>query len=84
MPQLNNTIKYIISELDELEREDQYRIKKVKDIRSSQEEEESALKAAEDKDVAKQIANKTAGAGADGTNKSAIQTEQFAVDALLD
>lgn len=33
LPLIYNTIKYIISELDELEREDQYRIKKVKDIR---------------------------------------------------
>jgi len=34
MPQLANTIRYINSELDELEREDNYRIKKVKDIRA--------------------------------------------------
>jgi len=33
IPQLENTIKYILSELDELEREDTYRIKKVKDMR---------------------------------------------------
>ncbi len=32
-PQLENTIAYVISELDELEREDTYRIKKVKDMR---------------------------------------------------
>jgi len=38
MPMLANTIKYINSELDELEREDQYRIKKVKDIRARQQE----------------------------------------------
>jgi len=37
MPKLENTQKYIISELDELEREDTYRIKKVKDLRSQQE-----------------------------------------------
>ena len=30
MPQLTNTITYIMAELDELEREDQFRIKKVK------------------------------------------------------
>jgi len=42
MPQLNNTIKYIISELDEMEREDQYRIKKVKDIRTRLDDEEQA------------------------------------------
>lgn len=41
LPQLNNTIKYIISELDEMEREDQYRIKKVKDIRTKQDEDEA-------------------------------------------
>jgi len=36
MPKLRNTIKYIQSELDELEREDTYRIKKVKDLRTSE------------------------------------------------
>lgn len=39
MPQLLNTISYIMSELDELEREDQFRIKKVKDIMARVEEE---------------------------------------------
>jgi V-type H+-transporting ATPase subunit D len=39
MPQLTNTITYIMAELDELEREDQFRIKKVKDIMSKIEEE---------------------------------------------
>jgi len=33
LPTLENTIQYVLSELDELEREDQYRIKKVKDLR---------------------------------------------------
>jgi len=33
LPTLENTIAYVLSELDELEREDQYRIKKVKDLR---------------------------------------------------
>jgi len=46
MPMLYNTIKYIISELDELEREDQYRIKKVKDLRSTEDETEAAELAA--------------------------------------
>jgi len=40
MPVLDNTQKYVISELDELEREDNYRIKKVKDIRTRQQEAE--------------------------------------------
>jgi len=40
MPKLQNTIKYIQSELDELEREDTYRIKKVKDLRSQNSEDE--------------------------------------------
>jgi len=39
MPKLENTIKYIKSELDEQEREDTYRIKKVKDLRSRDAEE---------------------------------------------
>lgn len=34
VPQLENTVRYVISELDELEREDTYRIKKVKDVRA--------------------------------------------------
>jgi len=40
VPLLENTIKYIISELDEQEREDNFRIKKVKDIRMRDEEKE--------------------------------------------
>jgi len=36
MPVLENTMKYVISELDELEREDNYRIKKVKDLRTNE------------------------------------------------
>lgn len=42
MPQIANTIKYVQSELDELEREDTYRIKKVKDLRTREEEEHEA------------------------------------------
>jgi len=38
MPVLENTMKYVISELDELEREDNYRIKKVKDLRTNEAE----------------------------------------------
>lgn len=38
LPTMVNTIKYIQSEMDELEREDQYRIKKVKDLRVAEEE----------------------------------------------
>lgn len=47
MPRLNNTTKYIISELDEQEREDQYRIKKVKDMRTAEAEIEEAERLAE-------------------------------------
>jgi len=47
LPVLDNTMKYVISELDELEREDQYRIKKVKDIRERQALEETAAALAE-------------------------------------
>lgn len=44
LPLLENTIKYIISELDEQEREDNYRIKKVKDNRTRDEERENEEK----------------------------------------
>jgi V-type H+-transporting ATPase subunit D len=47
MPLLDNTQKYIIAELDEQEREDNYRIKKVKDIRVREQEKEDAEKEAE-------------------------------------
>jgi len=98
MPQLNNTIKYIISELDELEREDQYRIKKVKDIRSQQDEAEAAIAKAEAAAIEANQTNKSnfndqnnsnskknkSKQNQNGHQKSAIQQEQFAVDALLD
>lgn len=35
MPKIGNTINYIMSELYEQEREDTYRIKKVKDLRQA-------------------------------------------------
>ena len=84
MPQLNNTIKYIISELDEMEREDQYRIKKVKDIRTKQDEEEGESNKAEQ---ARQDAAARVSANSNGTESkpnSMLQEQQFAVDALLD
>ena len=104
MPQLNNTIKYIISELDELEREDQYRIKKVKDIRTQQDELEHDEAQAEEERLQEELAGRAGGAvaAANGVSsngaaaagkgkkdskkkeKSAIQQEQFAVDALMD
>lgn len=82
MPQLANTVKYILSELDELEREDQYRIKKVKDIRTVIEEEEH-----EEEEKQKLEQKKRTGQTKQEESKqqtSAIQTEQYAVDALLD
>ena len=36
IPQLENTIRYVISELYEMEREDAYRVKKVKDMRAKE------------------------------------------------
>lgn len=45
IPQLTNTIAYVISELDEMEREDTYRIKKVKDMRAVEVEAEEAREA---------------------------------------
>jgi len=53
MPVLENTQKYVISELDELEREDQYRIKKVKDIRTNEAEAEKKKDDAKLKEDAK-------------------------------
>jgi len=38
MPKVANTVSYILSELDELEREDNFRIKKVKDLRQREED----------------------------------------------
>jgi V-type H+-transporting ATPase subunit D len=102
MPQLNNTIKYIISELDELEREDQYRIKKVKDIRTQADEHDAAEAEAEEERIKAELALR-GGVGGVGVNgemngngsaktgkkekkkeKSVIQQEQYAVDALMD
>jgi V-type H+-transporting ATPase subunit D len=40
VPQLENTIRYVESELQEQEREDTYRVKKVKDMRAAQAEKE--------------------------------------------
>ena len=101
MPQLNNTVKYIISELDELEREDQYRIKKVKDIRTQMDEVEAAEQEAEVARIKAEVearggapvlpegaqGKQTNGGGKKGKKgkeKSAIQQEQYAVDALMD
>lgn len=66
MPMLYNTIKYIISELDELEREDQYRIKKVKDLRSQQDEAEAA-------EIAEQT--KKRGAGSSGAETKSAESD---------
>jgi len=48
MPILENTQKYVIAELDELEREDTYRIKKVKDLRVREAEAAAEAQKAED------------------------------------
>jgi len=48
MPVLENTQKYVIAELDELEREDTYRIKKVKDLRTREAEEAAELEKKEE------------------------------------
>lgn len=54
IPQLENTIRYVISELYEMEREDAYRVKKVKDMRSddideAEQEEQAALEELDNK-----------------------------------
>jgi len=86
MPQLNNTIKYIISELDELEREDQYRIKKVKDIRTRQDDEEAAERAernerAQARELSGAIQSESA-AGAKPANL--LEQKNYVADALFD
>lgn len=87
MPQLANTVKYILSELDELEREDQYRIKKVKDIRTQTEEAEEALLHDEEEKEKRRL-NRVAQSGHEPTGlnvvPSQIKQEKFAVDALFD
>jgi len=45
IPQLENTIRYVESELQEQEREDTYRVKKVKDLRAVQVEKEQEAEA---------------------------------------
>jgi len=91
MPQLNNTVKYVISELDELEREDQYRIKKVKDIRTRQEEEEleekkaaeiAAERALNEQGIVTRPLAPTVAVPQQNLLSSTQRT--FAVDALLD
>jgi len=98
MPRLQNTIKYIISELDELEREDQFRIKKVKDNRSRDEELERAAEQKEREEIAERLHDielkeeeKHPGTMAEKEkkqakhkNKNMIQQEKLAVDSLLD
>lgn len=65
MPQLNNTIRYIMAELDELEREDQFRIKKVKDIMGKVEDERMQQEAEQrDAVLAEQNRQKNATEGA--------------------
>jgi V-type H+-transporting ATPase subunit D len=65
MPKLQNTIKYIQSELDELEREDTYRIKKVKDLRSQNSEDEPGRQKTPDDTRAEGNDSQTAVAGDD-------------------
>ena len=94
MPLIYNTIKYVISELDELEREDQYRIKKVKDIRSQADDAEAAELAAEKKRMDELWDGVEEGRHYQQSRqatdeekheaKSMLQTKQYAVDSLLD
>jgi len=92
MPQLSNTIKYVLSELDELEREDQYRIKKVKDLRQREEDEELEKKRLEEEnnpaDIAATLdiprAKFQSTAGSSGTkNLLDAGKKTFVVDELL-
>lgn len=85
-PQLVNTIKYIISELDELEREDQYRIKKVKDIRTQNEEaEKKQMGTTEEQEERKKKEDEFVRSGEPVRDLlQATQQPAYAVDALLE
>jgi len=73
MPQLTNTITYIMAELDELEREDQFRIKKVKDIMARVEEDRMQAESAQ-KDAleVEQRKRESAAGGAAATADSSV------------
>jgi V-type H+-transporting ATPase subunit D len=84
MPILENTMKYVISELDELEREDQFRIKKIKDIRVRQQDEEIALKKKIQilRNKAAQAAGASASLGAAGLHEYKEEEEEKPRSAL--
>jgi len=71
MPQLTNTMTYIMAELDELEREDQFRIKKVKDIMARVEEDRLEADAAQKQALDAERERRGVTAGAAGASAAA-------------
>jgi len=65
MPRLSKTIKYVDGELDEMEREDTYRIKKVKDIRAKIQEAADAEREAAEEEQEEDVVNMLEGYGTD-------------------
>jgi len=83
MPMLQNTIKYITSELDELEREDTYRIKKVKDLRAKMSDDGEELTEEQIRQRHERMLKEIEESEASNVlNQTALDEEQVVVDLL--